>query len=99
MDENSQCLTFLDHEAAYRSRLSKNKKRFSARDLLNACIKLVDDYNCEALPDIAPDDHAKIFMPRLNVKHPQDQTFLTQASVWFHLQKWQVVPNLCISVS
>lgn len=78
MDENSQCLTFLDHEAAYRSRLSKNKKRFSARDLLNACIKLVDDYNCEALPDIAPDDHAKIFMPRLNVKHPQDQTFLTQ---------------------
>ncbi|MCO5554099.1 hypothetical protein L7F22_007625 [Adiantum nelumboides] len=83
MDENSPspCLTFLQHEAAYRSRVFKSKhktRRLSARDLLNACVKLVDDYNCEALPDIAPDDHAKIVMPTLNVTNTDDQIFLTQ---------------------
>ncbi|MCO5559602.1 hypothetical protein L7F22_013203 [Adiantum nelumboides] len=83
MDENnpSPCLTFLQHEAAYRSRVFKSKhktRRLSARDLLNACVKLVDDYNCEALPDIAPDDHAKIVMPILNVTDTDDQIFLTQ---------------------
>ncbi|KAI5067508.1 hypothetical protein GOP47_0018036 [Adiantum capillus-veneris] len=83
MDENnsSPCLTFLQHEAAYRSRVFKRKhkkKRLSARDLLNACVKLVDDYDCEALPDIAPDDHAKIVMPTLNVTDTDDQIFSTQ---------------------
>lgn len=91
MDENNPptCHTFLQHDAAYRSRLFKSKhkkKRLSARDLLNACVKLVDDYNCEALPDIAPDDHAKIVMPTLNVTDMNDQVFLTQASALLLLQ-------------
>jgi hypothetical protein len=56
------------------------KRRLSARSLLLACIKLVDDYNCEALPDIAAEDHAAALMPLLNASHPHDQSFLTQVS-------------------
>ena len=90
MDENDPvaCLPFLNPEASDRGRVvivknqnhRKNQNRLSPRSLLVACVKLVDDYNCEALPDIAPEDHATILMPRLNASHPHDQTFLTQVT-------------------
>eukprot|EP01018_Ginkgo_biloba_P022863 Gb_16022 [translate_table: standard] len=79
LQECNDLITCPRYAASHHSWKRKGeRKRFTAKALIEASIKLLEKYRVEAGPDVTPEDHANSMLPILHVEYSSDKVFLTQ---------------------